>query len=297
MIDDAARRFTDDELKRAEERMRREFQRAYDTLNDKWAGYMAEHSAESKRLLEAVDAARESGSKTAVRRAEQKYRRYMKEHTLEDGRYQQLRNTLAATLADIDEAAAAILNGQLPSIYTVNFNALASELPAGYTYGLITPQTVRNLTLRTVDYQAIVKWNIEMMNSQVLQGILLGESMDDIARRFEKVFNANYADAIRTARTAVTQAENQGRYDSYKEAEADGTVLVKVWSATADARTRDSHAENNGLERELDQPFPNGQMLPGDTDGVPPSEYMNCRCALGTRIIGFRRKDGSIRYV
>ena len=134
------------------------------------------------------------------------------------------------------------------------------------------------------------------MNRAVLQGILQGESMDAIAGRFRDVLGMNQSSAIRNARTAVTYAENQGRLDSYEKAQANGTVLVKVWASAHDSRTRESHVLLDGEEVGIDDKFSNGLKCPGDPDGIG-AEVYNCRCAMGTRIIGFKRKDGSIERV
>lgn len=295
MINDAARQYTDKELARLERALQKEYTRAAKELSEKWAAYMQQYTGQGKPLYDAMLRAKASGDKAAYAAAKREYQRFAREHTLRSRQYQRVRDNLANALADLDRAAKDIINGRLPYIYSVNFNALAADLPAGYAYGLITPQTVRNLALRQLDFANAVAWNKQLMNSEVLQGILHGESMDKIAERFARVLGLNETAAIRDARTAVTDAENKGRLDSYYEAEANGTVLVKVWSATHDERTRDSHMDNDGIELPLNEEFPNGQQRPGDP--TEPAEYYNCRCALGTRIIGFRRKDGSIVYV
>ena len=105
----------------------------------------------------------------------------------------------------------------------------------------------------------------------------------------------NEVSAMRNARTSVTYAENKGRFDSMKAAQDNGTILKKVWYATDDGLTRDSH-QITGEERDLDEVFSNGCEEPGDP-GAPPEEVYNCRCALGTRIVGFKKADGSIVYV
>lgn len=46
-----------------------------------------------------------------------------------------------------------------------------------------------------------------------------------------------------------------------------------------DKRTRDTHAQINGVEEELRVPFANGLLYPGDPSG-PAKEVINCRCGL-----------------
>lgn len=46
-----------------------------------------------------------------------------------------------------------------------------------------------------------------------------------------------------------------------------------------DKRTRDTHAQINGVEEELRVPFANGLLYPGAPSG-PAKEVINCRCGL-----------------
>ena len=98
----------------------------------------------------------------------------------------------------------------------------------------------------------------------------------------------NKTQAIRSARTIVTGAENKGRQDSYARAEADGIILAKEWISTNDSRTRHSHAVLDGETRPIDTPFSNGLMYPGDPNGKP-EEVWNCRCALAAVVKGFKK--------
>ena len=112
--------------------------------------------------------------------------------------------------------------------------------------------------------------------------------MDKIAGRLSKVTGMNETAAIRNARTMVTGAENKGRQDSYARATADGIILERTWIATNDSRTRHSHAVLDGETKQIDTPFSNGLMYPGDPDGEP-SEVYNCRCTLIAKVKGFKK--------
>lgn len=296
MLNDAARQYTDRQLEELEREMHRAYKQAYDELGEKWARSFEQAREAEKPYLEAYEAAKRANDPDAIRKTGRALARERKKNTLLSNAYQRNRDILAQDLAQLDKAAYALANGKLNAIYAVNYNALAAHLPAGYAYGLVNPRTVHNLLTKQVNLVKATTWNKQLMNQQVLQGILQGESMDKIAKRFSKVLNMNETSAMRNARTAVTYAENQGRLDSMKAAEEKGTVLVKVWSATHDNRTRDSHKEVDGHERPLDERFENGCLEPGDPSAEP-EEIYNCRCALGTRIIGFKRADGSIVYV
>lgn len=140
------------------------------------------------------------------------------------------------------------------------------------------------------------RWNTKLMSSKLLQGILAGDSVPKIAKSLLEVVGNNEASAVRNARTMVTNAENRGRLDSYDDLAEQGVIQKKVWIATADDRTRESHLELDGEEVDIDQPFSNKLMYPADPSGDP-AEVYNCRCSMRDHIVGFRRADGSISYV
>lgn len=152
------------------------------------------------------------------------------------------------------------------------------------------------LPQRKLDIPKDQKWNEKLMGSKLLQSIQSGESPREMSKRMQEVINTNEASAMRLTRTMHTSAENHGRLDSYKNLAEQGVVQKKVWSATPDDRTRPSHIDIDGEEQDIDKPFSNGCMFPGDGKG-PSEEVWNCRCAMGDHIIGFKRADGSISYV
>lgn len=59
--------------------------------------------------------------------------------------------------------------------------------------------------------------------------------------------------------------------------------VMKVWRATNDGRTRESHVELNGDSVALDERFSNGMAYPHEP-GAPASEVINCRCILDYRV-------------
>jgi len=184
----------------------------------------------------------------------------------------------------------------------VKYSSVEDEI----TFNLIDEKTVARLRRegdiklprKGLDVSKDERWNTKQMSSKLLQGILNGDSIPKIAESLMTVVGNNEVSAIRNARTMVTGAENVGRLDSYKELAEKGVVQRKVWIATLDDRTRESHLALDGEEAEIDKAFSNGLMYPGDTDpSVDPSEVWNCRCSMRDHIVGFRRADGSISYI
>lgn len=112
-----------------------------------------------------------------------------------------------------------------------------------------------------------------------MQGKGIGKIADDLQSRIRDM---NRASAIRTARTAVTGAQNAGRLDTYRSAHNMGIKLKKRWLATLDNRTRHAHAMLDGQTVDVDKPFKvDGYelMYPGDSS-APGYLVYNCRCTM-----------------
>lgn len=115
--------------------------------------------------------------------------------------------------------------------------------------------------------------------SDVARGIATSLSYSDIARNIERVSRIGFNRAMRIARTEGHNMRMQGIERAQRKAKEKGADIVKQWDATLDGRTRDSHAAVDGEIRELDEPFSNGMMRPGDSNASA-AEVVNCRCVL-----------------
>jgi SPP1 gp7 family putative phage head morphogenesis protein len=136
---------------------------------------------------------------------------------------------------------------------------------------------------RKVKHSEDVDWYHKIINNCVTQGIIQGESIQEIAKRIaETTGERGEHAAIRNARTAMTAAQNAGRIEAMHEAQALGIKLQKRWLATLDSRTRDSHQHLDGQVQNVDDPFESDYgyiMFPGDPWAEPADVY-NCRCTL-----------------
>ena len=125
------------------------------------------------------------------------------------------------------------------------------------------------------------------ITAEVARGIATGASFSDIARNlrtrmtgdgYDRAGGMLYRSKL-IARTEGHRIQCQATMDACHKAKEKGADVVKQWDATLDAKTRDSHAQVDGEIRELDKPFSNGLMFPGDPVGGA-AEVCNCRCAL-----------------
>ena len=237
--------------------------------------------------------------------SEKEYQKWRINTLMTGERYKQMQKDVADTLLNVNKVAASYINAEMPGVYASNFNRVgkdaAKQVP-GYSFDLVSAQTVRKLATedktllpyKYVDGRKDERWNTKKVNSEILQGIIQGESIPKIAKRLGNVTEMNRESAVRNARTAITGAQNSGRFDGMKQLEDDGVILKKEWVAAVDSHTREAHLELNGQQVDVDEPFVvDGKeiMFPGDPECEYPELVYNCRCALRTVVIGFRSQS------
>ena len=307
---DSARTVAEKRLAEMEKNISAIYKDGVGNVTKDWVGYLKAQKGKLAALQKEYTAQKTAGNTKEAREIGDQLARKKASLTLKDAHYQDLTEETAVKMTGLNMKALAVVNAVLPAIYAISYNAVEptiSALPAfgiGITFDLVDESTVRYLMskeptlvpLKTLNKYKDIAWNKKQMNSAVLQGILQGESIDKIAERLYPIVDNNASAAIRNARTMATSAENKGRQDSYDELKEQGVVLHKVWMATHDQRTRDSHALIDGEEVDVDDVFSNGLEYPGDPAGEPEEVY-NCRCTMVTRIIGFENPDGSIEPV
>ena len=289
---DIAHTKTDQKLEEMEKRLSAIYSRAEKEIQktaDEYFSRFAKQDEAKRKLLE-------QGKIT-----EEEYTKWRKGKVMYGKRFAEMKEQCAKQLLNVNQTAIAYINGELPEVYAMNYNAIESAVDGvgGYSFTLVDADTVRNLAVtdtsllpyKEIDPAKDIPWNMKKINAETLQGILQGESMDKIAKRMMNVQEMNKTQAIRSARTIVTGAENKGRQDSYKRAEEDGIVMKREWIATNDSRTRHWHAELDGVEVDIDEPWDNefGKiMFPGDPSADPANTY-NCRCSMAAKVIGFKK--------
>lgn len=320
---DKARQQTDKRLAEMENYLQDIYKKSAKGISKKWNEYMKKANDRLAQLQKEYDDAKATGDKALIKKTGIKLSRAKKNVTLYNDYYKSMLDETTRQLANVNKTAIAYINGQMPDIYTINYNAVAPEaLSVGVRFDIRDAHTIKRLILdgkielpqKKLDIPKDMQWNKKQINNSVLQGILQGESIDKISRRIFKqamagenlqgldidevvdIIDKNRNSAIRTARTMVTSAENHGRLDSYMDLAEQGVIEKKVWMSTPDDRTRPSHIDMDGEEQNINAIFSNGCMFPGDGKG-PPEEVWNCRCTLHTHIIGIRGANGKIEYL
>ena len=297
---DPARKWTDKELAEMRYHIGQIYEDATEEITAKWDAYMFRAAKRLDKLHNDYVTAPDDEKEEALK----KYQDALKNVTFRDKYYKDMVLDTTRHICKANEIATAYMNGEMPKIYRVNYNQIdpAAVIP-GIRYDMLDENAVRHLIKdgtipqKKMDPEKDITWNTKQIGSSVLQGIIQGESIKDIAKRLMPIVDKNEASAVRNARTMTTCAENRGRLDRYADYESKGLVMAKVWIATGDNRTRDWHLSMDGQEVSKDEEFIDGQgnklMYPGDPDAEPQTTW-NCRCSMRSHILGVRGKDGEI---
>lgn len=300
---DTGQKLTEEELKKLERRIAKEYKTAVKEMEQKLKDYLEETEAGRQVQLQLYRAGKIS---------KDDYESWVYRHTMVGRRWEAMRDTLAADMHRTNEIAKAMSEGQAADVFALNGNYATYQLEhdgkidTGFTlYNHDTAQYLledqRQLMpvpsdkkAREIAANKDMKWNMKKIQSAVLQGVMQGESPYAVAERLEQVGQMNHNSAVRYARTMTTSAQNAGRYEAYRRADKLGVNLSIEWQATLDSRTRNDHRLMHGQRRKVDEPFilPDGQKILFPADCTHNSyelqgEIWNCRCTLLSWVKGF----------
>ena len=292
---------TEKELKALEKRIYDSYKEAYNGLTDiikEYFAKFADRDASEKARLDAGDI------------TEEQYKQWRLAQIGRGKRFEALRDKVAERMTNTNAAAVAYVNDATPGIYSLNRNFAAytiEQVTGDVGFDLWDEQTVKRLIVeqpelmpyyppkRALKRGIDLAWGKKQITASVTSSILQGKSIKHMADDLQsRIVTMNRDSAIRTARTAVTGAQNAGRMDSYFAAEKMGIKCRKEWMATLDGRTRHSHAMLDGEVVDNDKKFSNGCRFPGDPQGRP-EEIYNCRCTLVSVIEGIETSKGQRR--
>lgn len=299
---DLGHKLTDKELAKLERRIAKLYREAGEDLQDTIDAYFEQFNQRDEEMKALIGTVQNGKEWT-----EADYKQWRLNQIGRGKRYQAMRDKVAHRVTDANAVAVSYTNDATPGIYSLNrnYSAYTIEQVAGNVgFDLWDEQTVKRLMVEQPDLmpyyppKRALKRGIDLaygkkqITKSVTSSILQGKSIKNMADDLQKRITTMSRDsAIRTARTAVTGAQNAGRMDSYAAAEKMGIKLKKEWLATLDARTRHSHAMLDGEQVAQDKKFSNGCRFPGDPQG-PPWEIYNCRCTLVAAVDGVDTSDG-----
>lgn len=308
MKPDEGHNLTEKELAKLERRIASVYGEAAKELQETIDDYFAQfekRDAEMKELIGAVVNGKEW--------TERDYKQWRLNQIGRGERFKALQKRVAERYTKANQTAVSYVNDATAGIYSLNRNyaAYTIESVAGDVgFGLWDEQTVKRLikdepglmpyypAKRALNRGIDLAYGKRQISACVTSSILQGKSIKGMADDLQtRIPTMNRTSAIRTARTAVTGAQNAGRIDSYTAAKKMGIKLKKSWLATIDGRTRHEHALLDGQTVDTDKPFKvDGYelMFPGDPSGPAHLTY-NCRCTIIAEVEGVDTSDAKSR--
>lgn len=305
---DRAHEITDEIIKDTEKRLRKEYTQAAKELEEKLNDYFRRYRLKDEKWRQWV----KDGKKSKA-----DYIKWRKGQLAVGKRWKQMKETVAEDLLHTNEIARDICLNQRSDVYAVNHAygtyQVESSGNLNTSYTLYNHEAVEKLirenpnlmpppgkkVSKAIAEGTAKRWSKQKIQSVVLQSIIQGESIPQMAKRLAtEVSDSNFKAAVRNARTMATGAQNAGRYDSYRRARDMGIDLTIEWAATLDDRTRHSHRQMHGQRRNVDEPFiitDSGKtyyiMFPADCNSsqsnAPQQCIWNCRCTLLAWVKGF----------
>jgi uncharacterized protein with gpF-like domain len=202
------------------------------------------------------------------------YQSWRKEQLLLNKQAKDMIDEMAKGMTRTNQTATAVINKQTAAVFADASNFQMYQIEKGVravtSFSLIDVNTVARLALVPQAKTRVAKdlmWNNKKIRSAIMQGVLQGESIEKISARLKTVVRMNQSMAVKTARTFVTAASNDGNLYSMQYAKDVGVKVKKMWVATLDDRTRSSHALLDGETVELDEKFSNDLMFAAVQDG------------------------------
>jgi len=135
------------------------------------------------------------------------------------------------------------------------------------------------LNLAATKVKQITDTTRDQLRKALADGVAAGESIPEIAKRVDQL----YLEQIipnRSTTIARTEVIGSSSWSAIEGAKESGLTLNKIWLATEDSRTRPDHADADGQEVGMDEPFIVGgveMQRPGDG---PADQVINCRCTV-----------------
>lgn len=185
------------------------------------------------------------------------------------------------------------------------------EAQARLGFGALSTATVTAAVTNPIEHltlPAIMERNranvIYKVQQEITEGLLSGESYQKMAKRLRDRVDMDKRKSQLVARTEAGRAQSLGKEDSYQQAKKHADV-VKIWDASLDSRTRNTHRHLDGKPADKDGLFHSSGASAKQPRlfGVA-KEDIQCRCATRIQVNGreptvrrIRLEDGSTKVI
>lgn len=291
---DYGQRVTDGAVSSVSRKLRKVYKQAEKDLNQKLLSFRKRFAAQQKRMTAALNAGE-------ISKAE--YESWLRGQVFRGKRWEAKLTQLTRLIHKTNNIAGEIIRKIKIFVFGENYNhnAYETEINTGISFDIYNEDAVEKLIKEDpkmlpewrIDEEKDYIWNRQKVENAITQGIIQGESVDQIAERLASTLSSTNMNKMRMfARTAMTGAQNAGRQKQMEDAIARGIKVRKQWLATLDTRTRDTHQRLDGQTVAVNESFhvntKNGAesiRYPGDPNADPALVY-NCRCTMKQVIEG-----------
>lgn len=234
-----------------------------------------------------------------------KYDRFKKElqriEELLQGDYSEIINLILLSQTTI------YLNNYMRSLYMYEYTSGIQM-----TFTVPSARQIANALAQPIDLIKLAptfnrhrKQVIEKLRGHIAQGVLAGNSYNQIANAINKDVGLSMRQARMVARTETGRAQSVSSEDAAQTAKDNGARLVGCWDSTLDTRTRPSHRRLDSKQEDEAGNFrigasygPAPRLLVG-VDSA--SQNINCRCKKLYKVNGQtasvrRTEDGLFPY-
>jgi hypothetical protein len=286
-------------------RLRRRILRVYGTARQEMTKQLTEFLEHYQKLDAYKRQQLEAGKIT-----ESDYRTWLRNQVFQSEMMHQKLDNITQTCTTAQQTAYNLARDEQYDIFALGANWAFYELEqaAGVAFNLTLYNTeavkrllVENPKLvpnKRIKSESNKTYDARVFNRYVMQGIIQGKSVHDIAVQAVKgMADTEVHWAMNNAITALTGAQNAGTMQQLRNAEAIGIEVQKRWNSTLDYRTREMHRLLDQETADLDEPFKaQGYEIqyPGDPNATPEMVY-HCRCKVTGALVKYPRKDAMRR--
>ena len=281
---DRGARYADKKLSEIDRELRKVYKQAQKELTEKLSDFNKQHRKKDREKRQQMDKGEIS---------KQQYKDWLAGQVFMRGQWERKLDQVNQVMLHHNEQAMRIINDSRLDVFAENYYSegfKAKWIIQDVGFNVYSTHAIARLLEKQpqilpkwkIDEEKDYKWNEKKVNNIIQQGIIQGESVDQIGKRLcEDLSSQNESKMTMFARTAITGAQNAGRQVQMEQAAAAGIKVNKRWIATLDNRTRDLHRARDGEEVPYDEEFSGGIEYPGDPT-APPEEVYNCRCTMET---------------
>jgi uncharacterized protein with gpF-like domain len=233
-----------------------------------------------------------------------------RENALQYNRLSSLEAQIAAEIKRLNVVTRQIITGSLKDVFATNYYntayAFESSMSLKLGFGLLAADVIKASVLNPLDRITWIEraqgWNQDAYNkirSAITQGLIKGEGYGKIGKAIKDRLDITAGRAVLIARTEGHRVQSVARLQAFEKTEAAcdrlGVEVLRIWTATLDAKTRPDHQDADGQAADEDGMYNiNGitTEAPG-LSGIPEFD-INCRCTERTEVKGYEsniRKD------